>query len=175
VKPWAVPDGHPDPFAAEGCVSTLPKAEYSYSPRLALALRFDPAGRADELPDLVTKATREKLRRVSAQAILRLAARQDVNRSLFADPEQEYNEAVQFYKHDVDWSSRLILGDSRPHWPARSNRAATWPKAATSVSSGWGGMGLPGGGRQVVDLAVRLSMSSGSLLRTSIPVSNRNA
>ena len=33
-------------------------------------------------------------------------------RSLFADPEQEYTEAVQFYKHDVDWSNRLILGDS---------------------------------------------------------------
>jgi adenine-specific DNA-methyltransferase len=50
--------------------------------------------------------------RVSAQAILRVAARQDVMRSLFADPEQEYNEAVQFYRHDVDWSNRLILGDS---------------------------------------------------------------
>jgi adenine-specific DNA-methyltransferase len=50
--------------------------------------------------------------RVSAQAILRIAAREDVNRSLFADPEQEYNEAVQFYRHDVDWSNRLILGDS---------------------------------------------------------------
>ena len=35
-----------------------------------------------------------------------------MNRSLFADPQQEYNEAVQFYKHDVDWSNRLILGDS---------------------------------------------------------------
>src|ERR1035437_475249 len=50
--------------------------------------------------------------RVSTQAILRVAAREDVNRSLFADPEQEYNEAVQFYRHDVDWSNRLILGDS---------------------------------------------------------------
>lgn len=50
--------------------------------------------------------------RVSAQAILKVAAREDVNRSLFADPEQEYNEAVQFYRHDVDWSNRLILGDS---------------------------------------------------------------
>ena len=29
----------------------------------------------------------------------------------FADPEQEYHEAVQFYKHDVDWANRLILGD----------------------------------------------------------------
>src|ERR1019366_5906817 len=50
--------------------------------------------------------------RKSTQAILRVAAREDVNRSLFADPEQDYNEAVQFYKHDVDWSNRLILGDS---------------------------------------------------------------
>jgi adenine-specific DNA-methyltransferase len=50
--------------------------------------------------------------RVSAQAILKVAARQDVERSLFADPEQEYHEAVQFYRHDIDWTNRLILGDS---------------------------------------------------------------
>lgn len=50
--------------------------------------------------------------RVSAQAILKVAARQDIDRSLFADPEQEYHEAVQFYRHDIDWTNRLILGDS---------------------------------------------------------------
>ena len=50
--------------------------------------------------------------RVSAQAAIRIAARQDVQRGLWADPQQEYHEAVQFYKHDVDWSNRLILGDS---------------------------------------------------------------
>lgn len=50
--------------------------------------------------------------RISAQAILKVAARQDVERSLFADPEQQYHEAVQFYKHDIDWTNRLILGDS---------------------------------------------------------------
>ncbi|XVJ59535.1 MAG: site-specific DNA-methyltransferase [Tepidisphaera sp.] len=50
--------------------------------------------------------------RVSTQAILKVAARQDVDKFLFADPEQEYHDAVQFYKHDVDWSNRLILGDS---------------------------------------------------------------
>lgn len=50
--------------------------------------------------------------RVSAQAILQVAARQDVERSLFADPEQEYQDAVKFYQHDVDWANRLILGDS---------------------------------------------------------------
>jgi len=31
---------------------------------------------------------------------------------LFADPEQEYQAAVQFYQHDIDWTNRLILGDS---------------------------------------------------------------
>ena len=50
--------------------------------------------------------------RLSAKAILSVAARQDVQRELFADPQQEYREAVQFYQHDVDWSNRLILGDS---------------------------------------------------------------
>ncbi|NUN92891.1 MAG: site-specific DNA-methyltransferase [Verrucomicrobiae bacterium] len=50
--------------------------------------------------------------RISTQAILRVARRQDVERDLFADPEHEYREAVQFYKHPMDWTNRMILGDS---------------------------------------------------------------
>ena len=50
--------------------------------------------------------------RVSTQAIVKVAARENVQRELFADPQQEYREAVQFYQHDVDWTNRLILGDS---------------------------------------------------------------
>jgi adenine-specific DNA-methyltransferase len=50
--------------------------------------------------------------RVSTQAILRVLARQEVQRSLFADPELDYHEAVKFYLHDVDWANRMILGDS---------------------------------------------------------------
>ena len=50
--------------------------------------------------------------RVSAKAILKAAARQNVQRELFADPQQTYGEAVDFYQHDVDWANRLILGDS---------------------------------------------------------------
>ena len=50
--------------------------------------------------------------RVSAHAILHVAAREDVQRSLFGDPQQAYQEAVQFYRHDVDWTNRMILGDS---------------------------------------------------------------
>ena len=50
--------------------------------------------------------------RVSTQAILRVLARQDVQRDLFADPQLDYAKAVQFYQHDVDWANRMILGDS---------------------------------------------------------------
>ncbi|MCS6297452.1 MAG: site-specific DNA-methyltransferase [Nitrospira sp.] len=50
--------------------------------------------------------------RISTQAILRVLAREDVERDLFADPQQDYAKAVQFYQHDVDWTNRMILGDS---------------------------------------------------------------
>ena len=50
--------------------------------------------------------------RVSAKAIVKIAERENVQRELFADPQLEYLEAVQFYQHDVDWTNRLILGDS---------------------------------------------------------------
>lgn len=50
--------------------------------------------------------------RVSEEAILRVAARQDIEPSLFADPQQQYHEAVQFYQHPMPWANRLILGDS---------------------------------------------------------------
>ena len=50
--------------------------------------------------------------RVSTRAMLRALRRKEVNRSLFGDPELEYAKAVQFYRHEVEWTNRLILGDS---------------------------------------------------------------
>lgn len=47
--------------------------------------------------------------RVSTQAILRVLAREDVQRDLFADPQLDYAKAVQFYQVDVDWANRMIL------------------------------------------------------------------
>ena len=146
------PNNPPAAMAAEGRTPPAPRTIYAYSPRLDPVLRFDPSGRADALPALLEKATREKLtveeaavlaealrrhepwlewagkretpgfavdpvalhihERVSTQAILRAAARQDVTRDLFADPKLSYAQAVKFYQHDVDWANRLILGDS---------------------------------------------------------------
>ena len=50
--------------------------------------------------------------RVSTQAILRAVQRQDLERSLFADPELDPARELQFYRYAVDWSNRMILGDS---------------------------------------------------------------
>jgi len=50
--------------------------------------------------------------RVSAQAIVRTAMREDAQRDLFADPQLPYQKEIQFYQHDIDWANRLILGDS---------------------------------------------------------------
>ena len=50
--------------------------------------------------------------RVSAKAIVKVAERENVQRELFADPQQDFREVVQSYQHDVDWTNRLILGDS---------------------------------------------------------------
>jgi adenine-specific DNA-methyltransferase len=142
----------PAAIAAEGRTPPAPKLTYAYSPRLDPVLRSDPSGKADALPPLLEKATREKLsaeeaallaealrryepwlewagkretprfavdpvalhihERVSTQAILRMAARQDVTRDLFAEPKLTYAQAVRFYQHDMDWANRLILGDS---------------------------------------------------------------
>jgi adenine-specific DNA-methyltransferase len=146
------PNNPPAAIAAEGRTPAAPKLTYAYSPRLDPVLRADPSGRADALPPLLAKATREALtaeeaallaealrrhepwlewagkreqpgfavdpvalhihERVSTQAILRAAARQDITRDLFADPKLDYAQAVRFYQHDVDWANRLILGDS---------------------------------------------------------------
>ena len=146
------PNNPPAAIAAEGRTPPAPKLTYAYSPRLDPVLRFDASGKADALPPLIEKATREPLtreeaallaealrkyepwlewagkrelpgfavdpvalhihERVSTQAILRAAARQDITRDLFADPKLDYAQAVRFYQHDVDWANRLILGDS---------------------------------------------------------------
>jgi len=50
--------------------------------------------------------------RISTQAILRAVRREEVQKSLFGDPELPLHEAVEAYQHEMDWANRLILGDS---------------------------------------------------------------
>ena len=112
----------PDPAAADGLADVLAEARRR-------ALTEDEIRTLDEAikqhePWLDWSGRRERPwfevdpvalhmhERVSTQAVLRVLARQDVNRSLFADPQLDYAKAVQFYSHDVEWSNRMILGDS---------------------------------------------------------------
>lgn len=60
--------------------------------------------------------------RLSTQAILNVAKRKDVSRDLFGGPDLDYNQAVRFYQHDIDWVNRLILGDSLQIMSSLANR-----------------------------------------------------
>ena len=61
---------------------------------------------------------------VSTEAIVKVAARENVQRELFADPQQEYHKAVEFYQHDVEWANRFILGDSLTVMSSLAHREA---------------------------------------------------
>lgn len=62
--------------------------------------------------------------RISAQAIISAARREDIQRDIFADPDMDYSKAIQFYKHPMGWSNRLILGDSLSVMASLSKREA---------------------------------------------------
>lgn len=142
----------PAGLAAQGKIESPRRIRYEYDPHRPPVLRFDGAGTADQLPELLAIARQRPLteeeaqllaraltnqqpwlewagkrekrafevepvalhihERIAAQAIVKVAARQDVQRDLFADPKLTYREAVQFYQHDMDWANRMILGDS---------------------------------------------------------------
>ena len=112
----------PDPAATDGLQELLATARQralsgEEAGILAAALeRYEPwlewSGKRERPWFEVDPVALHMHERVSTQAILRVLARKDVHRDLFADPQQDYAKAVQFYRHDVDWANRMILGDS---------------------------------------------------------------
>jgi adenine-specific DNA-methyltransferase len=51
--------------------------------------------------------------RISAGAILATARREDVSeQDFFARPKLHQEQALQYYKHSIDWANRIVLGDS---------------------------------------------------------------
>src|SRR3990172_9130437 len=86
------------------------KARYDYDPHLDPQLVW--ASKAEHTSFEVDTASLHIHERISTQAILKTVQREDPQRSLFGDPELPLDRAVQFYQHGVDWSNRLILGDS---------------------------------------------------------------
>jgi len=82
------------------------------------------AGKQEQQSCVVDPVALNIHERISAQAILKVAKREDIQRDLFSDPEQEYREAVQFYQHPMDWTNRMILGDSLAVMASLSRREA---------------------------------------------------
>jgi len=62
--------------------------------------------------------------RVSAKAIIASVQREETEQQddFFVRPKLHRDQALQYYKHNVDWSNRLILGDSLQVMSSLANR-----------------------------------------------------
>jgi len=112
AKAQAPPVQDPTDDEPKGSLSADEAAE------LANALRqgqpwLEWAGKREQPAFVVDAPAIHLHERVSARALLRVAARKDVQRSLFGESDLGYSQSVQFYHHAVNWANRLILGDNR--------------------------------------------------------------
>jgi adenine-specific DNA-methyltransferase len=87
------------------------KIKYKYDPHLDPQLQWSGKDERQEIEvDLVSLHIHE---RVSTKAIIEGIQKEEPRQlGLFADPQLPLDKRVEFYQHDVDWSNRLILGDS---------------------------------------------------------------
>jgi adenine-specific DNA-methyltransferase len=86
------------------------RKRYQFDPRLDPQLQW--AGKAEHLTFDVETVPLHTHERISPAAILETLRTGPVQRSLFADPEFDLNQAVEFYQHPQPWANRLVLGDS---------------------------------------------------------------
>jgi adenine-specific DNA-methyltransferase len=59
----------PAGLAGQGKIREVPKTRYAYDPHLPPVLRFDPSGKADQLPDLLQIAQQRALTPEEAQLL----------------------------------------------------------------------------------------------------------
>ncbi len=100
-------------------VKEVRKQAYAYDPHLSPQLVW--AGKAglkqieveEQVSCEVDTVSLHIHERVSTSAIVRAVKRPEPKQfSLFSAPELPLHEAVEFYQHEMDWTNRLILGDS---------------------------------------------------------------
>ena len=70
------------------------------------------AGKAEHQSFEVDTVSLHIHERVSTAAVLRAVRREDVQRTLFSEPQFNLDQELAFYQHEMDWANRLILGDS---------------------------------------------------------------
>ena len=86
------------------------KVTYAYDPHLDPQLVW--AGKAEHTSFEVDTVSLHIHERVSTAAVLRAVRREEVQRTLFSDPQFGLDKELEFYQHEMDWANRLILGDS---------------------------------------------------------------
>jgi adenine-specific DNA-methyltransferase len=103
------PNNPPAALARDDTAKT-PKVKYEFDPHKDPQLVW--SGKAEQEEIEVDAPSLHIHERISAEAILRHAQREDAELTLFADPEMERSKAIEFYEHEMGWANRLILGDS---------------------------------------------------------------
>jgi adenine-specific DNA-methyltransferase len=79
-------------------------------------LHLDPqltwAGKAERTSFDVDAVSLHVHERLSTEAIVKTLRKEEPQLALFGDPQLDRDRAVEFYQHQVDWTNRLVLGDS---------------------------------------------------------------
>jgi len=83
---------------------------YDYDPHLDPQLQW--AGKAEHTSFEVDVVSLHIHERISTRAILEAAKRPEPQPALFGETSLSADQQIEFYKHEVGWANRLILGDS---------------------------------------------------------------
>jgi adenine-specific DNA-methyltransferase len=83
---------------------------YAYDPHLDPQLQW--AGKAEHTSFEVDVVSLHIHERISTRAILEAVKRPEPQPALFGETPLSADQQIEFYKHEVSWANRLILGDS---------------------------------------------------------------
>ena len=83
---------------------------YAYDPHLDPQLQW--AGKAEHTSFEVDVVSLHIHERISTRAILEAVKRPEPQPALFGETALSADQQIEFYKHEVGWANRLILGDS---------------------------------------------------------------
>ena len=90
--------------------STPKPKKYAYDPHLDPQLIW--TGKAENTSFEVPTVSLHIHERIAPGAIVRSIRREDPQIDLFAKSEMPLKKLVEFYQHEMNWTNRLILGDS---------------------------------------------------------------
>lgn len=101
---------NPPAALAREDLDEVPSRKFDYDPHLPPELWW--AGKDHDAQLEVEAPSIHIHERLSTEAIVRAAQREDAQLDLFGDPSLDRSKAIEFYEHEMDWVNRLILGDS---------------------------------------------------------------